>query len=482
MDIKKETLNGVKWSAIGKYSNLVLTFIIGIILARLLDPSDYGTLSMISIFFVLSNLIIDGGFGTALLRKNNAAKEDFSTVFFFNFFASSICYLLLFLCAPYIAIFFELPILNSIVRVSGLTMVIGALGSVQYIILKKELNFKYPSIISVIATFVSGIIGIWVAIKGYGVWALVAQSLVSSIVRVSLVWMASKWRPSLSFSFQSFKELFSFGGKYFTSLVIGNVYDYLRPLLIGKFYTPASLGYLNKGNSSSSTIYSSFFGVIDSVTLPIMVKVQDDDERLIHVYSRYIKVISVFICFVMSLAAALAKPFTLFLYTDKWEPAVIFMQIGCLALLTAHVNSVNQNLLIVKGRSDYDLKTQVIRKIIWTIGLIVSLPISVLAVAIMGMILSNVSLFVNAYYTGKVIDFGYWKQAKLWLPYVVISLLSCLPAYLLTFANLHHLVCLILGGTLSTCIYASVLWLKRDENFIDLINLLPIKKLIKKYR
>lgn len=476
INVKKETIRSTKWSATGQYFNTIVSFIIGIVLARLLSPSDYGIVGMISIFFAIAGIIADSGFGLALIRKNDATEEDFSTVFYFNFAVSFLCYIILFICSPLIADFFNQPVLKNLVRISALSLVIGSLGSIQYTILTKNLNFKRPAVISIISNVLSGCVGIGYAYFGYGVWALVAQSLSRTIISVISVWILSTWHPKFIFSIKSFRELFKVGGNLLASSILTSVYAHFIPLLIGKFYSPSSLGYYSKGQRISLLPSDAIYGVVGKVTMPILSKIQDDDERLIHVYNKYIKVFSLIIFFVMFLLAALAKPFVILIYSEKWLASATYISIFCLGYMFSHVSKININLLMVKGRTDLCLRIEIIKKTIWTCGLLIALPFSVMAVCIMTTILIQASLFINTYYTKKILGFGYSEQWKVFLPYLILSGLCCIPAFTMTLLNIHCLLQIIIGGTISTTLYFGYLWIHKDANFIELINLTPLRK------
>lgn len=476
INVKKETIKSTKWSATGQYTNTLVSFLIGVVLARILSPSDYGIVGMISIFFAIAGIITDSGFGLALIRKRDATDKDFSTVFYFNFVVSFLCYIILFLCSPIIAVFFNQPVLRGLIRISALSLVIGSLGSIQYTILAKNLNFKRPAVISIISNVLSGCIGIGYAYSGYGVWALVAQSLSKTIISVISVWFLTSWHPKLYFSFSSFRELFKVGSALLVSRILASVYSHFIPLLIGKFYAPEALGYYSKGQRISLLPNTAIYGVVGSVTMPILSKIQDDDERLINVYNKYIKVFSLVIFFVMFLLAAIAKPLVILFYSEKWLPSAAYISVFCLGYMFSHISQLNLNLLMVKGRTDLNLKIEVWKKIIWTCGLLIALPISVMAVCVMTAILVQVSLFINIYYTKKMMGLGYVEQWKIFLPYLLIAGFCNLPAFAITYLNVHYILQIFVGITLSSTLYFGLLYRRRDENLVDLINLTPLKK------
>lgn len=478
-DLKKQTLKGFKWNAIGQFSNVTITFLTGIVLARLLSPEDFGTVGMIAIFFTIAKTFVDSGFGIALIRKKNITDYDTSTVFYFNFFVSTILYLVLFFSAPQIASFFHRPILTEVVRVSGLSLFLSALNCVQFSLLTRNVDFKTPAIISLISYISSGILGILLAYKGYGVWALVYQSLLNSLISAISVWFISEWRPRWMFSWNSFHELFGFGGKILGSRLLDRFAGNLTSLAIGRFYSPADLGYYTRGSHTANIPSSFLYSIVGSVSMPVLSKLQDDDELLIHAYRKYIKTCSLVIFFLMFLLVSIAKPVTVFLYSEKWLPSVIYLQLFCLSYMFYHIHAINVNLLIAKGRSDLNLRIEFIKKIIFFTGLAISLPISVMAMCITGIITSQLSLIVNTYYTGKLFNFGYWRQWKDFLPYIFYSVFACIPSYLLSFAKIPNLLNILMCSIISTLVYLTILYITGDSAFSDLIRTIPLKKYIK---
>ena len=478
MDIKKDTIKSVKWSAVGQYSNVIIGFVLGIILARLLTPADFGTIGMIEIFFALANILTDSGFGAALIQKKDADEVDYSTVFFFNIVLSLFCYTLLYLCAPFIALFFKMEQLVDIVRVSALSLIIGAFCNIQINLLTKRINFKTPAIINLSTQIVSGCIAIVLAFMGYGVWTLVYQSLIASLLKTIAFWTLSDWRPKWIFSWASFRGLFDFGSKLLVSNLLASAYNNVTPLLIGKYYTPQALGFYSKAKRLVLLPSETFYGIMGKVTFPILSKIQDDDEQLIHVYSKFIRICSLPIFFVMMLMAAMAKPLIIFLYTDKWLESVVYVQILCF-MTFRHVSQINLNLLLVKGRSDLNLKIEIYKKIVWLTLMLLSLPFGVLYFCIASVLGSQISLFINCYYTGRLFGLTYRKQWADFFPYFGLAILSCLPTYILTFLDLPNIVQIILGSSLSFSIYFGLLWIRKDDSLLELIRLTPAKKWLK---
>ena len=468
----------MKWTAVNKFSSTIVGFLIGIVLARLLTPTDYGTVGMIGIFFVLASVFTDSGFGLALVRAKTVSEEDLSTVFYFNIGMSLLCYGILFIVAPFIAEFFNMPLLKNLVRVSALTLIIGSIGGVQFNMMTRNVNFKVPAMLNVISQIISGIVGISCAYMGMGAWALVISSITSMLIRQIGVWFFSSWRPKLLFSIKSFHELFSFGSKVLGSRFLDTIFGKIQGLLIGKFYTPHDLGVYSKGHQTSSMPVDFIYGMVGDVTLPILSRMQDNDELLLHVYRKYIKVCSLLTFFCLVLLCALAKPLVLFLYTEKWLPAVIFVQIFCFRDMFYHIHAINLNLLMAKGRSDLHLRLEVIKKGITLIVLLTVLPFGLLPFCIAGLVTGQLALIINTYYTKKLFNYGYFKQWADFIPYFIWALVACSPAYALVFMGLPNLLTLVLGFVFSATIYFGLLWLKKDEYLIELLRISPLKKFI----
>ena len=302
--LKEKTLSGVKWSAIGRFSTQGIGFLIGLILARLLSPADYGVVGMVGIFFAIAQTFIDSGFGSALIRKNDCTDLDYSTAFYFNAVVGLVCCVVLSVAAPFIADFFNTPILADIVVVMSINMFIGSLSIVQGARLTAAIDFKSQAKISLATTILSGIVGIAMAYNGFGVWSLVWQGLFATILRTILLLFVTKWYPKWQFSKESFNYLFNFGSKILTASLLHTVYCNMTTLIIGKYYTAKDLGYYSRGESMANLPSTNITGILQSVTYPILSKIQDDDKRLIDVYRKYIAVTSLVIFFGMFLMAA----------------------------------------------------------------------------------------------------------------------------------------------------------------------------------
>lgn len=469
-ELKDKAISGIKWNAIGRFSTQGVNFIIGLILARLLSPSDYGVVGMVGIFFAIAQTFIDSGFGSALIRKNDCNDTDYSTAFYFNIVVGLVCCILLCVASPFIADFFNTPILKDLVKVMSLNMFIGSFAIVHSTKLTHSVDFKSQSIVGLLTAVLSGTMGIFMAYKGFGVWSLVFQQLIATVLRVVLLVAITKWFPKLLFSKSSFKYLFNFGSKILTASILHTIYANMTTLIIGKFYSAKDLGYYSRGESLATYPSTNITGILQSVTYPVLSKIQDDDEHLIQSYRKLISMTSMVIFFGMFLLAALAKPLILTLLTDKWLDAVIYLQIFCFAYMFDHICALNLNILYVKGYSNLVLKLEVIKKTISISMILAAVPFGVMAICIARALYTQIAVVINTYYTGKLFDMGYLKQVKDFSKYLVLSVLAVIPAFLLTYLSISGVLQLLLGGTVAVILY--ILFLYKDVYFTELIQII----------
>lgn len=421
--LKKKTVNGVIWSAIDRFSTQGIQFVFSILIARLLMPSDYGVIAMLGIFLAVSNTFIDSGFGTALVQKANRTETDFSTVFYFNIVVAIILYGLLWLASPYIAAFYNIPMLKDVTRVVALTLIFSALGGIQGAKLSIAINFKTRAIISLISALSTGCLGLYLAYSGYGAWALVFQTVFSSLLNTILLWCFVHWMPSLVFSWQSFRQLFSFGSKLLASALLDTIYNNVYTLIIGKVYSSSSLGLYSRASGLAQYPSSNITGVLQSVTFPVLCSIQNDEERLADAYKRFIRM-SAFVVFPLMIGlASVAEPFIRVVLTDKWEGTIYLLQIVCFSMMWYPIHAINLNILQVKGRSDYFLKLEIIKKIQGVCILCITVPISIVAMCYGSIVSSLLSLVWNTYYTKRLIGYGFFSQIKDLLHIIIHSLL-----------------------------------------------------------
>ena len=418
------------WTAFQKYSTMIIQFISGIILARLLTPYDYGCIGMLSIFMVLAETIIDGGFGSALIQKKKPTQIDYSTIFFWNIGMSIVMYAVLFVSAPAIARFYDIPLLSSVLRVQGLVVFIYAFNIIQQNQLRKKLNFKLLSIVTITTSLVSLGVTIFMAYKGFGVWALVAQNLITAAIPALVFWFYVKWRPVWAFSWASFKELFSFGFYMFLTNLLNQFGQQLQGLLIGKKYNPATMGYYSKAFGTEKLASRSISSVMMQVTYPLYAEVQDNKLQLANIIKRITMTISYIIFPMMFILLLCAKPIFLLLYSDRWLPSVPYFQVMCLGGLAACLQSVNNNAIAAVGKSKEMFVWTVIKRFIG-IGLMVG---GLFLFGMKGLLAAVVistwfSYFVNICQVSKYIGYKWSTQLLNLLPVAVASIVSVVVAY-----------------------------------------------------
>lgn len=430
--LKQATTKGLFWSSVERFSNQGVQFVFSIILARLLSPSDYGIIAMVTIFFAVAQSFVDSGFSNALVRKTDRVEEDLSTCFYFNIGVGIIAYIVLFLIAPLVANFYSQPILSPIIRITGLGVILNSLCVVQQALFTIKIDFKSQAKITLSATVISGIVGIILAYQGYGIWALVWQGVASSIVRMGLLWLMSKWRPRTGFSKSSFNYLFGYGSKLLVSGLLDTIYNNIYPIVIGKFYNPAQLGNYSRALGWAQLPSANITSILQRVTFPVLSAIQDDTLRLQNSYRRLLK-LSAFIVFPLMMGlAAIASPLIRVILTAKWDGCVLYLQILCFALMLYPIHAINLNLLQVKGRSDIFLRLEIIKKIIGVIILIITIPLGITAMCL-GMVFSSIiCLIINTYYTSRFIDVGLLTQLKELKIILINSLVMGGGIYILT--------------------------------------------------
>lgn len=468
--LKENTINGVKWSAIERFTVQGVSFVVGLVLARLLTPSDFGIIGMLSIFMSISQTFIDSGFSNALIRKLDRTEVDCSTAFYFNIVVGALCFAILYAVSPIIASFYNQPILTEVTRVLAITLFINSLTVVQVAILTIKIDFKTQAVINLVSSIASGVLGIALAYWGFGVWSLVYQQVFRAFLSALLFWILTKWRPLLLFSWSSFKDLFSFGSKLLLSGLLHTFYMNFTNLVIGKFYSSKDLGYYERGRQFGAIPTEMSLSVIQRVVFPILSTIQNDDDRLISVYRKYIKIISIAIFFMMMLLVALSKPVIIILLTDKWAESIIYLQLYCFAQMFNHVTRINLNLLEVKGRSDLYLRLEIVKKTISFCMLLIAAPFGVIAICVSQILYAQIAIFINTYYTNKLFGLSYWMQVKDFSKYFIASMLACIPVYVMVEMGVNDYICVIIGPFIAFAIYAFVI-LPKDENFTELKNI-----------
>lgn len=440
--LKDKTVKGVGWSTVDNVAQYAVTFVVGVVLARLLSPDDYGLIGIIAIFTTVCTAIINGGFSTALIRKNDCTDDDYNTAFIVNLGLSLLLYAVIFFCSPLIARFFEKPALVALTRVSSFTMIIGALGIVQQTRLTKRIDFKTQTKISLISAITSGLIGIGMAVAGCGVWSLVFQGLSSQLLRTILLWVYNKWVPKLKFSTNSFNNLFGFGWKMMLSGVLDSVWKELYQLVVGKYYSAATLGQYTRAKQFSTLFSSNLTNVIQRVTYPVLSNIQDEKERMVAAYRRIIK-LTMFITFTCMFAlGAVSEPLLYCLIGEKWHEAATYLPLICLVGSFYPLHAINLNMLQVQGRSDLFLFLEIIKKIIGLAPLAVGIFVGIFPMLYTSVITCIISYFLNSYFPGKMLGYTSWKQLKDIAPSFFIALTMAVIVYSLKYLPLSNWVIL----------------------------------------
>jgi O-antigen/teichoic acid export membrane protein len=428
---------------------------------------------MLTVFTAVAQSLIDSGFSQALIRKQNRTETDNSTVFYFNIAVGLVLYLILFLCAPLIADFYDEPQLVSITRVIGLSLIFNSLAVVQRALLTIAIDFRTQAKASFIAAIVSGIVGITMAYHGFGVWSIVAQQLINLGLNTILLWILSKWMPKLVYSWNSFRELFSFGSKLLASGLLDSLYRNIYLIVIGKFFKASDLGYYTRAQQFGDFPSSNLTGILQRVTYPVLCTIQNDDDRLASVYRRFLR-ISAFVIFpLMTGLAAVAKPTILILLKEQWLFTATLLQILCFSMMWYPIHAINLNLLQVKGRSDLFLKLEIWKKILGVVVLCATLPFGLIAMCFGGIVSAIIALVINTYYTGKLINVGFFKQMRDLMPTLILSLAVGAIVYVtINTLNITPIIQLIIGVIEGIVIYIVVAKIFKFSEFKELIDII----------
>lgn len=482
--LKKKTLGGFIWRFAERCGAQGVQFVVSIILARLLMPEAFGTISLMMVFINILSVFIDSGMGSALIQKKDADDLDFSTVFYFNLFMCSFMYLILFLCAPLIAEFYNNSELTLLVRVIGLSLLFSGVKSIQQAYVFKNMLFKNFFFSTLIGTVISAVVGITVAYKGYGVWALIFQNLTNNVIDMIIIWCLVKWRPKWMFSFERLKGLFSYGWKLLASALLDTGYNQLRALIIGKVYSTADLAYYTKANNFPSIIITNVNSSIDSVLLPSMSSVQDSVESVKGMTRRAMKTsIYVMAPLLMGLAAC-GKSVISILMTDKWLPSYPFMVIFCITYMFYPVHTANLNAIKALGRSDLFLKLEIIKKVVGITAILITFKISVMAMAYSLLVTSVLSQIINSWPNKKLMNYSYIEQLKDILPGILLAAFMGGCVYCVNFLHLNNWLTLIIQVPLGAIIYIGLSALLKLESFTYVLDMTKpiINKIFNKKR
>lgn len=479
--LKDKTVKGTMWSAVDNVAQFGVAFLVSIVLARLLSPDDYGLIGIITIFTSVCTAIIGGGFSSALIRKKSPTDDDYNTAFIINLGLSLVLYAVVFLCAPLIANFFGREELTSLTRISSLTMVIGALALVQQARLTKRIDFKTQTKITLAASVSSGVLGITMALFGLGVWALVFQGIIAQLLRTALLWFFNHWIPSLRFSKESFHELFGFGWKLMVSGILDNLWKELYQLVVGKFYSPATLGQYTRAKQFSSMFSSNLTTVIQRVTYPVLSDIQDDRERMIAAYRKIIKT-TMFMTFALMFAlGAVSEPLLYCLIGEKWHEAATYLPWICLIGSLYPLHAINLNMLQVQGRSDLFLGLEIVKKIIGLAPLFIGAFVGIFPMLYTSVFTSVIGYFLNSYFPGKLLGYTSWMQIKDITPSFALSLTMAVVVFLLKYLPISNWFILPIQIAVGMALFMFLCKVTRIEEAKEIKNMInPILNKIKR--
>lgn len=467
--IRNKSINGFKWAVLDNLANSGITFIVGLVLANLLSPVEFGILGILTIFINLSMTIIDGGFVTALIRKLDTTERDYNTVFYSNLFLAVILMAALILGAPLVAIFFDQTILADVLPVISVILVINALTLIPKAQFTKAIDFRRQAIASLVASLSSGLIGITLALMDYGVWSLVWQQISRAGFLLVCLWLMNRWRPRLQFSVESFRELFGFGSKLLAANLINSLYKDMFLAVIGKMFTVKDLGYYNRADQFNLIFSNNLSVVIQRVSMPALSMMQDDVEAFRRSYRKF-TMFSAMATFalVFGLAAA-ARPVILTLLNEQWLRAATYLQIMCLYAAIYPLQQLNLNILNVMKRSDCVLRLEVVKKVLFTLVILVGFFLDLLSMLWAAVIYYYVEFFLNSWYSKRLIGYGSWDQVRDVLPLYLVSMGVSSLLWLLTFTSLAPLLVLVSQIVLALFLYMLVYGLMRQEEFCELM-------------
>lgn len=427
-DIKTKSIHGIIWTFIENMSLSMITFVIGVIMARLLMPSDFGILAIILVFTSVLELFIDGGFAMALVQDKTKGERDYSTVFTINVVVSVACYIILFLTAPFISSFYETEI-TLYIRIVGLSLIIGALSAIHKVRYVVEVNFKTLAKINVISSIISGIVGITMAYSGFGIWSLIVKMLIGTSVSTVILTIIKRWHPVCLFDKASFKKLFPIGSRLLLTNIIDRVYNNMYPLVVGKYYTTQQLGFFSRADQLVAFPANTASGVFYRVTFPILSSI-NDDYQLVLVYRKYIQMSSIMLFPMLLIMAVVAKPLILILLTEKWLGITSMFQILCFSWLFNHLSAINQNLLYVKGRADLALKLEVIKKFTAICIIFASVQFGLIGLCVGKVLFGFFEFFMNSLYTKKLINVSLLEQFRDFYPSLFVALLCSVVSFI----------------------------------------------------
>lgn len=470
----KPTLVNFLWRFAERSGAQIVSFIVSIVLARILAPENYGTIALVTVFTTILQVFVDSGLGTALIQKKDADDLDFSSVFHFNFVVCLILYTGMFIVAPYIATFYDDITLTLVIRVLSLTIVISGVKGIQQAYVSRNMLFKRFFFSTIGGTIFSAFLGIGTALAGFGVWALVVQQLSNTMIDTLILWLTVKWRPTKKFSWNRLKILLAFGWKLLVSALIDTGYNNFRNLIIGKMYSSADLAFYNQGDKFPKVVVTNINTSIDSVLLPTMSNAQDDRERVKQMTRRAIKTSTYVMAPLMMGLAFCAEPIVRIILTDKWLPCVPFLRIFCITYMFWPVHTANLNAINAMGRSDCFLKLEIVKKIMGLAILLSTMWFGVMAMAYSLLVSSILSQIINSWPNRKLLNYGYLEQVRDFAPGILLAVGMGVCVYFMGFFPLPMVVNLLIQIVAGVAIYIGTSALLKLEEFEYLVGMVKI--------
>lgn len=475
---KMTVISNLVWRFAERCGAQLVSFIVSIVLARILAPEDYGTIALVTVFTAILQVFVDSGLGTALIQKKDADEIDFSSVFYFNFVVCLILYLGMFAAAPFIADFYGDVTLVPVIRILSLTIVISGVKGIQQAYVSRNMLFKRFFFSTIGGTIFSAVLGIAMAYAGFGIWSLVAQQLSNTFIDTLILWITVRWRPTKSFSWTRLKYLLSFGWKLLVSSLLDTAYNNLRNLIIGKMYSSSDLAFYNQGDKFPKVIVTNINASIDSVLLSTMSSAQDDKERVKQMTRRAIKTSTYVMAPLMMGLAFCAEPIVSLVLTDKWLPCVPFLRIFCTTYMFWPVHTANLNAINAMGRSDWFLRLEIIKKIMGMTILLSTMWFGVMAMAYSLLLSSVLSQIINSWPNRKLLGYGYLEQVRDFAPGILLAVIMGICVYFISFLHLPTIVTLLIQFIVGAAIYIGVSAILKLEEFEYLLGM--VKSFLKK--
>ena len=466
--LHNRTVKGAAWSFADNILRLGVSFIVGIVLARLLTPDEYGLIGIITIFINVFNGIVDSGFSNALIRKKDANGTDYNTVFWSNLLVSIVLCGVLFFCAGLIADFFDRPQLKPLTQVMSVIVIINAFAIIQRTILVKRIDFKTQTKVSFISSIASGVIGIAMAFAGCGVWSLVGQQISAQLLNSAFLWIYNNWKPKLEFSLRSFRELFGFGWKLLVAGLLDSIWKELYQVIIGKKYMASTLGLYTRAQQFTNLFSTNITQVVQRVSYPALAEIQDDKGHLKEAYKRVIKVTMLVTFLLMMGLAGVSKNFIYCLIGEKWMACVPMLQILCFQMMLFPLHAINLNMLQVQGRSDLFLKLEVIKKIVAIVPLLLGIFIGIYWMLIGSVITGLIAYYLNAYYSGPYLNYSIKEQVIDILPSFLIALFVGVLLYFIGLFQINHFVGLAIQVLVGLCVSYILVTLFKLQEFKEM--------------